>query len=68
VFKNEFNTVMVSMVLEADSKVYSRGDAKTLHVVVPADVVVDSQFPFKDGDRVHVKVEGDRIVVTRIKK
>lgn len=52
------------MVTTQSSRIFRSGDATTLYVTVPAEVVSDSQFPFDRDDPVTVTVDGDRLVVT----
>lgn len=47
------------------SRIFASGDATTLYVTIPAQVVSDSQFPFKTDDAVTVTIENDRLVITR---
>lgn len=53
-----------TMVATHPSRVFRSGDASTLYVTIPADVVSDSQFPFEADQAVVVAIEGDRLVVT----
>jgi hypothetical protein len=46
------------------SRIFRSGDATTLFVTVPAEVVSDSQFPFNADDDVVVTIDDDRLVVT----
>ena len=41
------------------------GKYRKIYAYIPADVANDSNFPFKPGDRVWVKIEGKEL---RIKK
>ena len=36
-----------------------------LVLYIPADVRKDSSFPFKVGERVHIRIEGKRLVVEK---
>lgn len=46
------------------SRIFASGDATTLYVTIPAQVVADSQFPFEPDDDVSVTIEGNRLIVT----
>jgi hypothetical protein len=52
------------MVTTHPSRIFASGDATTLYVTIPAQIVADSQFPFETDDDVSVTVDGDRLVVT----
>jgi hypothetical protein len=45
------------MVLEKESKVFQSKNARTQYIIIPADVVSDSQYPFRAGDRVRITVD-----------
>lgn len=44
-------------------RVFSSGEANTLFVSIPADVAVDSAFPFEDGQDVKICIEDTTVVV-----
>lgn len=46
------------------SRIFASGDATTLYVTMPAEVVSDSQFPFDVDDDVIVTIDDDRLVVS----
>jgi RNase P/RNase MRP subunit p29 len=46
------------------SRIFASGDATTLYVTIPAQIVSDSQFPFDADDGVTVAIDGERLVVT----
>ena len=52
------------MVDTRQSRIFTSGNATTLYVTVPADVVSDSQFPFDADDDVVVTIDDDRLLVT----
>jgi hypothetical protein len=52
------------MVDTRQSRIFTSGDATTLYVTIPAEVVSDSQFPFDADDDVVVTIEDDGLVVT----
>lgn len=45
------------------SKLIKSGNS--LYVYIPASLAKDSSFPFKDGDRVNIKVENESIVIKK---
>ena len=46
------------------SRIFNSGDASTLYVTIPAQVVTDSQFPFDTDDAVTVRIDGDGLVIS----
>lgn len=46
-----------------DSKLIKSGNS--LYVYIPASLAKDSSFPFKDGDRVNIKVENESLVIKK---
>lgn len=55
--------------LEGKGKIYRSGTAYTMFVSIPADVVKDASFPFdrEKGNDVMVRIEGNRMTVTKAK-
>lgn len=51
---------------EGDGRVFSSGDANTLFVSIPADVAVDSAFPFEEGEDIKIKIEDGKLIVEAI--
>jgi len=49
---------------EGLGKIYKLG-AYSVVVRLPKSVVEDSAFPFKLGDAVKVKIDGDRIIILK---
>jgi len=45
------------MVLEKESRIFQSKNARTQYIIIPADVVSDSQYPFRAGDRVRITVD-----------
>ncbi len=37
-------------------------------IYVPADLTIDSAFPFKDGEKVNIKIDGERLIVEKVEK
>lgn len=45
------------MVLKASSKIIKNPNATTQQITIPATMVVDSQYPFKPGEEVEVRID-----------
>lgn len=58
------------MVLEKDTKIFQSKNANTQYIMISADIVTDSQYPFKEGDRVRITVDPYRkmIIITSIEE
>ncbi len=54
------------MVREAETKIYRVGHHHTVYL--KKGLVEDSAFPFKVGQALIVKVEGDRLVIEKAKR
>jgi antitoxin component of MazEF toxin-antitoxin module len=52
------------MTTSHDSRIFASGNATTLYVTVPAQVVSDSQFPFETDDAVTVTIDDDQLVIS----
>lgn len=52
------------MATSKTSRIFASGDATTLYLTIPAQVVSDSQFPFEADEGVRVTIDGDRLIVT----
>lgn len=52
------------MALQEVTKVYQTKGR--FYVYIPSDVAKDSQFPFKAGDKIKVKIVKDKIIVEKI--
>lgn len=52
---------------EGKGKVVNRGDGKypKIFIYIPKSVAMDTSFPFKEGEDVIVRIEGDQLVVKR---
>jgi len=37
-------------------------------IYVPSDLVKDSTFPLKEGDILHIRIDGDKLIVEKAKK
>lgn len=55
------------MTTSHQSRVFASGNATTLYVTIPAQIVSDSQFPFKTDDEVTVTIDGDNLLITPTK-
>jgi hypothetical protein len=58
------------MTLEANARLMKSPNSATLYLAIPADMVKDSQFPFRrDGDAVflEVKPEDETIIISGLK-
>ncbi len=53
--------------LEVDSSVVSLGRGR-LAIYLPSDLVNDSAFEFRLGDRVKIKADGSCVTVNRVQK
>lgn len=45
------------MVLEEETKIVQSRNAHTQYLVIPAAMVRDSQYPFREGERVRITVD-----------
>jgi len=53
---------------EAIGKFRLASKGKTGLIYIPSDLVKDSSFPLRIGERVYIKIEGEKIVVMRIEE
>ncbi len=53
------------MSMKGEGKIIAQGPARTRFVSIPADVAGDSAFPFVDGERVTIQIEGEEIRISR---
>ena len=53
------------MTLEGVTTLYQHPNAKTMYVTIPANMAVDSQFPFKAGDTVIVELCASKLIIRR---
>lgn len=51
------------MVLEAETKFYS--SKNRVYLYIPSDIVKDSQFPFKNNERVLIKIKKKELIVKK---
>lgn len=47
----------------AEARIYKHTKGNTLYVSIPARMAQDSQFPFKEGDKVMLSFGNNRLVV-----
>jgi len=52
------------MVLKAESKILKNPDANTQYITIPANMTIDSQYPFKPGDKVQLEIDETKQVLT----
>jgi hypothetical protein len=45
------------MVLEEETKIVQSRNARTQYIIIPADMVVDSQYSFKAGEMVRIIID-----------
>lgn len=43
--------------LEKETKIFQSRNARTQYIMISADIVNDSQYPFKEGERVRITVD-----------
>ena len=55
--------MILEMGLEKESKIIQSKNAHTQYVTIPAIIVQDSQYPFRDGGKVKINVEPDYGVI-----
>jgi len=51
---------------EAESTVYKHQKAGTLYVSIPSKLATDSQFPFKAGDTVRIKIIDRTVTLEKV--
>ena len=56
------------MVQEATGRFGSASRGKTGIIYVPADLVKDSTFPFSIGDSLHIRIDGERLIIEKTSK
>jgi len=42
--------------LEGKGSIYKHKKAHTMYIIIPSSVASDSEFPFKEGDKVTVQI------------
>ncbi len=45
------------MVLQTETKIVQSKDAHTQYLVIPAVMVQDSQYPFKEGEKIRITID-----------
>ncbi len=55
------------MTLEGEGTIYEHAKGRIV-LYIPATVHRDSQFPFKVGEKVKLRITGRKLVVEKIKK
>ena len=56
---------VIRTVLEAETKIYGHKVSRTLYLRVPSRIAQDSAFPFKPGEKVIIRIEGNKLVVEK---
>jgi hypothetical protein len=57
---------MIAMVLQGETKIYMSGSRRSMYI--PSGLINDSAFPFTTGERLTIRIEGDRIIVEKARK
>ncbi len=53
------------MALEGKSRIFKHTKAKTFYLTIPSSLADDSNFPFKKGALVRIKIKENRLVVEK---
>jgi hypothetical protein len=53
----------LAMVLKAESKMLKSPNANTQYLTIPANMTIDSQYPFKPNDKVELEIDGTKQVL-----
>jgi hypothetical protein len=53
------------MVLEGETKIYKSNGRRSIYI--PAGLIHDSAFPFKNGEPLSIWVEGQRVIIEKKK-
>ncbi len=53
------------MSLEGESKLFKHTKAKTFYLTIPSRLADDSNFPFKEGELVHIKIKDNKLVIEK---
>lgn len=56
------------MVTTKPSRIFASGNATTLYVTIPSQIVSDSQFPFEADDEVTITIDGDQLLISHESK
>jgi hypothetical protein len=56
------------MVQEDTGRFGAASRGKTGIIYVPADLVKDTTFPFTFGDSLHIRIDGERLIVEKVSK
>ncbi|MEM3526304.1 MAG: hypothetical protein QXV37_02720 [Candidatus Jordarchaeaceae archaeon] len=51
------------MVLETEAKIIQSKNARTQYIVIPADMVADSQYLFKANERIRITIDPYRKIM-----
>ena len=55
------------MVLKAEGKIAFNPRGKTGILYIPSSLTIDSAFPLNIPSRVSIKIEGERLIVEKVK-
>lgn len=63
-------TLVIKLVLEGKGRIIIQGEGRIRKVLIyiPQPIARDSQFPYRKTRNVHIKVEGDSIIVKPVKE
>lgn len=53
------------MVKEIETKLYEVKNKK-IYIYLPKKLVEDSLFPFKAGQEIRIRIEGDKLVIEKV--
>jgi antitoxin component of MazEF toxin-antitoxin module len=61
-------TVIMRMVLKKKTKITGSRTSYTQYVSIPSALVRDSQYPFKEGDEVEIRIERSGKIIIEKKR
>jgi hypothetical protein len=64
VLNNSFTIGRDKMALQGKGTIYQHVKGK-MYVYIPANIRDDSQFPFKPGEKVNVRIEKNKLIVEK---
>lgn len=53
------------MVLESTSRIFKHTKAKTFYITIPSSLATDSAFPFKEGQRIKVRIKENKLIIEK---
>ena len=57
---------MVMIMREMNGKLMKSDKSATGILYIPADLMVDSAFPFKPPESVRVRIDGERLIIEKV--